>query len=129
MEMLSTIKGTISYMAPELFGYEPGSSYQVDYQAADMWSLGEMAFRMLTKTATFPSHGSLFRYLARPDLFPSQELARQNSSEQAISFLQSLMRPAPEDRIRSVQALDHVWVQPCKVSGPTLTPPALSLPQ
>lgn len=35
-------------MAPEIVFHEPGSTIQVDYQVADMWSLGEMAHRMLT---------------------------------------------------------------------------------
>ena len=43
-EQLSTFKGTVSFMAPELFGYEPGSPYMVNHQAADMWSLGEWCF-------------------------------------------------------------------------------------
>ena len=117
-EPLSTVKGTVPYMAPEILGQEPGASYQIDYQAADMWSLGEMVFRMLTKTPTFPSHGFLFRYMARPDLFPSKELALHQVSQEADSFLQSLMKPAPERRLRSDQTLEHPWIRPCRTSGP-----------
>ncbi|KAK0706832.1 hypothetical protein B0T26DRAFT_680457 [Lasiosphaeria miniovina] len=40
-EMLSTVKGTREYMAPELV--YPKSVVEVNNQACDMWSLGEMA--------------------------------------------------------------------------------------
>jgi serine/threonine protein kinase len=120
--MLSTVKGTVSYMAPELFGHEPGGSLELNYKAADMWSLGEMVYRMLTKTATFPSHGALFRYLARPDLFPSQQLAKHSASELVGSFIRSLMKPSPDERLHSDRALDHDWIQPCRLSAPAPAP-------
>lgn len=121
-EEYSTFKGTFAYMAPELLHYTPGNAYQINYRAADMWSLGEMVFRMLTNSATFPTPGAYLQYLAKPDLFPSQELAKHNSSEDVDGFIRSLMRPMPEDRLASDKALDHKWILPCKASTPALAP-------
>jgi len=116
MEMLSTVKGTPPYMAPELLTHEPGSEVEVDHRAADMWSLGEMAYRMLTRTATFSSIPALFRYVMWPDLFPSQELANHGVSGGVESFIRFLMKPTPENRLTSDKAMDHAWIQPCRNS-------------
>lgn len=118
----STFKGTLTYMAPELLEQKRGRAYQINYKAADMWSLAETVFRMLTNSATFPSLPALVQYLAKPDLFPSQELAKYNSGEHVEGFLRSLMKPAPEDRLTSHKALDHKWILPCQASTPLLTP-------
>jgi serine/threonine protein kinase len=116
VEMLSTVKGTAPYMAPELITHEPGSGIKVDHQAADMWSLGEMAYRMLTKTATFSSIHALFGYVMRPDLFPSQELAKHSVSSEVESFIRVLMKPTPENRLTSDGALELAWIQPYRHS-------------
>jgi len=117
MEMLSTVKGTPPYMAPELLTHEPGSKVEVDHRAADMWSLGEMAYRMLTRTATFSSMPALFRYVMWPDLFPSQELAKHGVSGGAETFIRVLMKPTPENRLTSGKAMEHAWIQPCTNFG------------
>ncbi|KAM0520501.1 hypothetical protein ACHAPE_002894 [Trichoderma viride] len=63
IKVVSSIKGTIPYMAPELLFHEPSSSSPINHQTADMWALGEMAYRLLTKTAIFPTHNALVSYL------------------------------------------------------------------
>jgi serine/threonine protein kinase len=105
--MLSTVKGTPPYMAPELVTHEPGSARQVDHRSCDMWSLGEMAHRMLTATATFPSQAALFRYMIWPDSLPFEELAKHNASGDIESFIRALMKPTPEHRLTSGKALEH----------------------
>ncbi len=111
-EILSTIKGTPQYMAPELNIYEPGSTIQVDHRAGDMWSLGEMAHRMLTATAAFSSHAALFSYMIWSDTLPFQELTKHGAGSDAESFIRALMRPTPEHRLTSDKALEHAWMQP-----------------
>ena len=47
--MSTTLKGTLGYIAPEIYGFtEKGSPY-----AVDIWAVGEIAFKMLTKQQTF----------------------------------------------------------------------------
>ncbi len=127
-EMLSTIKGTPQYMAPELLGHEPGSAVQVDHRAADMWSLGEMVHRMLTATAIFSSFAALFHYTFRPDALQFHELAKHGASGDVESLIRALMKPTPEHRLTSDKALEHAWIQPCKPSRVNLAPSRTSTP-
>lgn len=109
-------------MPPEAFSHGPGTPVVINHQAADMWSVGEVVFRMLAKTAAFPSLHALLGYLARPDFFPSKFLQENGAGEKARDFIQSLMRPAPEVRLTSSQALDHPWLQPLRPSVPVISP-------
>lgn len=126
--MLSTVKGTQQYMAPELVSHEPGSTIQVDYQVADMWSLGVMAHCMLTATAAFSNVLALLRYVNQPDLFQFQELAKHGASGDVESFIRALMKPKPEHRLTSDKALEHTWIQPCRSSRVNLAPSRTSTP-
>lgn len=116
MHLMSAFKGTIGYAAPELFYHEPGTPYLVDTRAADMWSLREMAFRMLTRTTTFSSPVALNAYLARPDIFPTHRLSEKDVSKDIANLISCLMKPAPEDRISSAEAL--VRLKPTKTQTP-----------
>lgn len=127
-EMLSTVKGTPPYMAPELNTYERGSTIQVDHRAGDMWSLGEMAHRMLTATAAFSSHAALFSYMIWSDTLPFQELAKHGACDDVESFIRALMRPTPEHRLTSDKALEHPWIRPCRPSRVNLAPSRRSTP-
>jgi serine/threonine protein kinase len=126
--MLSTVKGTPQYMPPELVTHEPGSTTQINYQVADMWSLGEMAHRMLTATAAFSTYHALFRYAIQLDLFQFQELAKHGASGDAESFIRALMKPTPEHRLTSDKALEHAWIQPRRPSRVNLPPSRTSTP-
>jgi serine/threonine protein kinase len=97
-------------MAPELLFHEPSSSNAINHQAADMWALGEMAYRLLTKTAVFPSHNALVSYLVNTDLFPTDNLTNRGTSLDAVSFIRSLMEPHPNKRLTSEAAMEHPWV-------------------
>lgn len=114
MKVVSSIQGTIPYMAPELLFHEPSSSIPINHQAADMWALGEMAYRLLTKTAVFPTHNILVNYLMNPALFPTERLSNQDASSDATSFIRSLMEPHPDKRLTSEKAMEHAWVTPLK---------------
>ncbi|SPO06158.1 uncharacterized protein DNG_08847 [Cephalotrichum gorgonifer] len=121
-EQVSTIKGTVAYMAPELVCHDTRLPLVINHQAADMWSVGEMVFRMLSKTAAFPSLHALLSYHVRPDFFPSKPLERIGASKQTLDFIQSLMRPAPEARLTSSQALDHAWLRSLRRSATVILP-------
>ncbi|KAL7941059.1 kinase-like protein [Trichoderma barbatum] len=111
-QVMTSARGTVPYMAPELLSYEPNclTLTLINHEAADMWALGEMAYRMLTQTAVFPTPGALQRYLLHVDPFPTQYLSQRNTSLDATSFIGSLMEPQPEKRLTSEKAMEHAWV-------------------
>jgi serine/threonine protein kinase len=125
---MSTVKGTLPYMAPEILNLEPGSGIQFDNRAADMWSLGEMAHRMLTATPTFSSPAALNNYMIWPDTLPFQKLAEHGASGDVLSFIRAVMKPRPDLRLTSDKALEHTWIQPCKPSNVNLAPSRTSTP-
>ncbi|KAI9662222.1 MAG: hypothetical protein M1821_008388 [Bathelium mastoideum] len=96
----STIKGTPGFMAPELRGF--GQQYRgdgsVDFQAADMWALGEVTFRMLT--------GDLGQVIC-----PSAKLL-PSAGENAANFVTRLLDVALQARIKASDALNHPWMRP-----------------
>jgi serine/threonine protein kinase len=122
----STLKGTLGFMAPELHGFaeagkEPSSN---NAQAADMWSLGELAFQMLTKEPTFRNMGRLFSYVQDPQSFPSAPLHAHSVSLSGLDFITSTMTPAPEKRPTAEIALQHHWMEPYRSSS--LRPPSIA---
>ncbi|KAK2611432.1 hypothetical protein N8I77_004771 [Diaporthe amygdali] len=104
----STIKGTPPYMAPELVLYEPGSSSPINHQIADMWALGEISFRMLTKNAAFVDWSAVVRYVVDPTVFPSHQLHQYHISPEANSFIRSVLEPRVGERIKD-QSLALGW--------------------
>lgn len=106
-----TLQGTLGFMPPELFGFVKTPNC-INAQAADMWSLGEIAFQMLTKQPTFGSIALLLRYVANPQTFPLSTLYAQSVSDLATNFIKFAMVPMPQDRLTAKQALDHIWMKP-----------------
>lgn len=104
----TTLAGTPEYMAPELLRGEPPE----DPRAGDIWAVGTMAFRMLTKQAAFISHFLAVQYVDRPDeLFPRAALSEWSVTADGQDFIRRLMEPIPERRLASNQALDEGWLQ------------------
>ncbi|KPM44308.1 hypothetical protein AK830_g2234 [Neonectria ditissima] len=114
----------VRYMAPELRVRTPGQV--IDYQAADMWSLGVTLLDMLVGTAAaFPwnmppedQEGNILR-----------ELEKNGVSQWAIDFVQRCMKLAPLDRIKSDQALEHPWLLELNNQGSSFLSTRLSLEQ
>lgn len=100
-------------MAPELHGFAEVGSKPASYneQIADIWSVGEIAFRMLTKEPTFRNMAALFTYVQNPQTFPSALLDAQNVSPLGTEFIKSTMMPAPETRPTAEEALLHNWIK------------------
>jgi serine/threonine protein kinase len=108
----STLQGTPRYIAPELYNFhEPGIVEVRNTYAGDMWSLGEIAFRMLTKTPSFPNLGLLFGYARNLQEFPIPVLKENNVSTAGQNFILSLMQSSPEKRLPAAEALRHEWMQ------------------
>jgi serine/threonine protein kinase len=124
--MPSTVKGTLQFMAPELIftttSNEPAS---INGYAADMWSLGEVAYQMLTKRPAFPLL-DLLQYVQGSRPFPSSILVQFNVSNHGQHFMSSTMLPAPDNRLNTEQAWNHDWIRQfsSSISSPPVTEPA-----
>ncbi|KAI1407942.1 kinase-like domain-containing protein [Hypoxylon sp. FL1857] len=88
--------GTKGYMAPEVY-----QDTCIHTAAVDMWSLGAVAFHLLTGR------------LPRKDNytpFPVWPLNDKGSSQRCIAFIRVTMARRPEDRLTAQEALDHAWL-------------------
>ncbi|OCL14751.1 kinase-like protein, partial [Glonium stellatum] len=111
---LSTLKGTVGFIAPELYGFTGRRGSIPSTQnpsAADMWSLGEITFQMLTKTPTFKDLDSLSGFARGRRSFPSNILETRKVSDYGQNFIISVMKPSPNDRLTAEQALAHDWIK------------------
>ncbi|KAL5363914.1 kinase-like domain-containing protein [Aspergillus floccosus] len=103
---LTTTKGTVGYMAPEILGFtERGRPY-----AIDVWAVGEITFQLLTKKPTFKNPGLLSKYVNNPELFPVDVLQAAHISQSGVDFVLSTMHPMPDKRITAQAALEHAWM-------------------
>jgi len=118
-EVSSTLKGTWGFFAPELLGLikAGNESRPRNAQAADMWSLGEIAFRMLTGEPTFGNVGLLAVYVQMPENFPSNALFAHGVSIEGCDFLKRVMIHTPETRLTAEDALLHDWMEPQRSPG------------
>ncbi|KAF1814101.1 kinase-like protein [Eremomyces bilateralis CBS 781.70] len=113
----TTIQGTKGYMAPELLGFPDLTKpkHISDFKAADMWALGEIAFRMLTGNATFKSEWELMEYYQQKRPFPSDQLpssARGDGEE----FICNLIGMRPNMRMTTTQCLEHRWIESQRIT-------------
>ena len=106
-------------MAPELLGLTASHSTNHGLEsaspyAADMWSLGEIAFQLLTKQPAFPQLPQLILYVQDLQPFPNSLLTQQSVSDFGQQFISSTMLPSPDSRLKAPQALSHKWIEGCK---------------
>lgn len=118
---LRTINGTPGFIAPEIALrqlYEVGvdeSSYDF---TVDLWSLGVIAFYMLTLKHPFLKLENLISY-AQGNLAMSKLCSKYSViNEKASSFLGLLMAPKAKDRGTAKEALKHSWLPKDDVSPP-----------
>uniref|UniRef100_A0A3P8SXR5 Serine/threonine-protein kinase 17A n=1 Tax=Amphiprion percula TaxID=161767 RepID=A0A3P8SXR5_AMPPE len=103
---LREIMGTPEYVAPEILNYEPIST------ATDMWSIGVLAYVMLTGISPFLGEDKQETFLNISQLnvsYTEDEL--QQLDQAALSFIQTLLRKQPQDRATAEQCLQHPWLQ------------------
>uniref|UniRef100_A0A8C5MCU1 Serine/threonine-protein kinase 17A n=2 Tax=Leptobrachium leishanense TaxID=445787 RepID=A0A8C5MCU1_9ANUR len=104
-EELREIMGTPEYVAPEILSYEPIST------ATDMWSIGVLAYVMLTGTSPFLGDDKQQTFLNISQLnisYMDEEL--DGISEPAIDFLKLLLVREPEGRNTAEDCLQHSWL-------------------
>ncbi|XP_026104635.1 serine/threonine-protein kinase 17A [Carassius auratus] len=104
---LREIMGTPEYVAPEILNYEPIST------ATDMWSIGVLAYVMLTGISPFLGDDKQETFLNISQInisYSEEELQRLDGD--AISFIKSLLIKEPESRASAEDCLKHQWLQP-----------------
>ncbi|XP_051796466.1 serine/threonine-protein kinase 17A isoform X1 [Acanthochromis polyacanthus] len=103
---LREIMGTPEYVAPEILNFEPIST------ATDMWSIGVLAYVMLSGISPFLGEDKQETFLNISQLnvsYTEDEL--QHLDQAALSFIQTLLRKQPQDRATAEQCLQHPWLQ------------------
>ncbi|CAM1507760.1 Fc.00g046080.m01.CDS01 [Cosmosporella sp. VM-42] len=105
--MLTLQRGTLGFAAPEALGAVPDNSYTF---SVDMWSLGAVAYRILTNTTAFQSLSELFQYAHGMLQFPEAQLKACAVSEQGQAFIMNLMQPRPDARLSAAAAASHSWI-------------------
>ncbi|KAM6510628.1 hypothetical protein FSOLCH5_011073 [Fusarium solani] len=104
--LLTLKRGTLGFAAPEALGVESDVTYSF---SVDMWSLGAVAYRILTNASAFSYLSDMFRYASGMLEFPEEKLKFHNVSELGRNFIIKLMQPVPEDRLSAAQAMLHPW--------------------
>ena len=123
MQAASSLKGTLGFVPPELHGFVDKSDLYLDdaqiaTSAADIWSLGEILFQLLTNEPTFPNMGSLYEFVRGTIPFPITVLNACNTSHNCQNLISQMMQPRPKKRIIVKDALEHTWMLPCKINSP-----------
>jgi serine/threonine protein kinase len=104
-----THAGTEKYMAPELYFYVPGLNKETsEYtNAVDIWALGCIVYRIITRAVPFPSLLSLRNYSNCDEELLFEVLSPMAEAE---AFVQKLLTPHPAKRPTASAALEHSWV-------------------
>lgn len=99
--------GTLDYMAPELLENRSQGT-RLDLKAADVWSVGAMAFYSMTQSRSYLKR----RFLAAPPA-PTDEFLppRHEISDDGVAFLVHTLERDPGRRLGWETALSHVWVK------------------
>ncbi|XP_067234329.1 serine/threonine-protein kinase 17A isoform X2 [Chanodichthys erythropterus] len=101
------IMGTPEYVAPEVLNYEPIST------ATDMWSIGVLAYVMLTGISPFLGDDKQETFLNISQInvsYTEEELEQLDGA--AVHFIKSLLIKEPESRASAEDCLKHQWLQP-----------------
>lgn len=98
-------------MASEFFYYVDGQDEGDDEysKAVDIWALGCVVFKLITKRSPFPPSPSLRKYCLNRDLFPGEEIASLSSSA-CETFIKHLLRPDPTHRPSATEAAEDPWI-------------------
>ncbi|KAL4657135.1 serine/threonine-protein kinase 17A-like [Arapaima gigas] len=103
---LREIMGTPEYVAPEVLDFEPIST------ATDMWSIGVLAYVMLTGTSPFLGNDKQETFLNISQInvsYTEDEL--EGLEKSAIRFMKSLLVKEPQARATAYECLHHPWLQ------------------
>lgn len=104
--MLYTCAGTPGFMAPEVIKGSSGSGYG---EECDMWSVGVLAYLLLSGTMPFKSHVPFQLY--KNILSANYEFGEEFEcvSDEAKDFIKKCLLVNPKERITAGAALEHEW--------------------
>jgi calcium/calmodulin-dependent protein kinase I len=96
-------------MAPELYFYVPGLHTETsEYtNAIDIWALGCIVYRIMTRAVPFPSLLSLRNYSNCKEGLLFKVLS---SIDEAENFVRKLLTPHPAKRPTASTAMEHSWL-------------------
>ncbi|KAM8856465.1 serine/threonine-protein kinase 17B isoform 2-T2 [Spinachia spinachia] len=102
---LREILGTPEYVAPEILNYEPITT------ATDLWSVGVIAYMLVTGESPFAGDDKQETYLnvSQVNVDYSRE-AFSRVSELAVDFVRKLLVKTPEDRPSAAECMSHPWL-------------------
>ncbi|KAK3361781.1 kinase-like domain-containing protein [Lasiosphaeria ovina] len=103
-------RGTFGFAAPEALGFSKDGSVGSYTFSVDMWSLGAVAYKILTSTMAFENVAELFKYGFGMNSFPLKPLEEHGVSQSGQDFMIKLMSPAPENRPSASEAANHEWM-------------------
>jgi serine/threonine protein kinase len=112
---LRTRIGTRGYLAPEVIGLftlddmsvnEPTQTYT---SAVDIWALGEITFRMITRNSVFAEPRDLYNYVVVNRPFPRDLLSRCNASSICCDFVEFSMGRSARERPTADVIASHQW--------------------
>ncbi|XP_020654059.3 serine/threonine-protein kinase 17A isoform X1 [Pogona vitticeps] len=103
-EELREIMGTPEYVAPEILSYDPIST------ATDMWSIGVLAYVMLTGVSPFLGNGKQETFLNISQMNINYSEDFDLVSESAVDFIKTLLVKKPEERATAEECLQHSWL-------------------
>jgi len=113
-EMMKGRVGTLSYMAPEVLLRKPYAA------ACDMWSLGVVAFILLSGRRPFHSRDrqeKIERILHTEPNYASSSWT--TVSPLAIDFVKRLLTKEPLERMSAQEAMQHEWIISNKAAAVT----------
>ncbi|XP_054846808.1 serine/threonine-protein kinase 17A [Eublepharis macularius] len=103
-EELREIMGTPEYVAPEVLSYDPIST------ATDMWSVGVLAYVMLTGVSPFLGNSKQETFLNISQMNVNYSEDFDLISESAVDFIKALLIKRPEERATAEECLLHSWL-------------------
>lgn len=116
---LSAAYGTEGYASPEVLFPRIATGFDMQHLphdailASDIWSLGEIAFRIVARgRPTFEFRSQLQDYVETQTGFPVIILDSVGASPYAKDFVQRVMAVPYHQRMTAETALKHVWIKP-----------------